>query len=111
LTPSWPELIDAAYLLAASWDLNESAWKTLCVNLGREWAAITVATVAELPPARFTRSSAPRIELRRASYVAGIAKKIAKGEEASVTASWFRHVKQRALKGGIAGAGFSKRLS
>jgi hypothetical protein len=66
-----------------------------------------VATVAELPPARFTRSSAPRIELRRASYVAGIAKKIAKGEEASVTASWFRHVKQRALKG----AGYSKRLS
>jgi hypothetical protein len=50
--------------------------------------------VAELPASTFTRCSAPRIELRRASYIAGIARKMAKGEDVSITASWFRHVKR-----------------
>jgi single stranded DNA-binding protein len=45
--------------------------------------------------------------VERASYVAGIAKKIAKGEEASITASWFRHVKQRALKKDFGAARYS----
>jgi Helix-turn-helix domain len=97
LNPSWPELIDAAYLLALSWDLNETTWKTLCAKLGREWTAITIAMVAELPGSRFTRSHAPRVELKRASYVAGIARKLSKGDDVSVTASWFRHVKRRIL--------------
>jgi hypothetical protein len=53
-----------------------------------------VAMVAELPASTFTRCAAPRIELRRASYIAGIARKMAKGEDVSITASWFRHVKR-----------------
>jgi hypothetical protein len=92
--PPWSDLIDAAYVLAAQYDLNDTTWKTLCGGLGREWAALTVAMVAELPAATFTRCSAPRIELRRASYIAGIARKMAKGEDVSITASWFRHVKR-----------------
>ena len=96
-SPTWRDLINAAFLLASSWDMNAATWKTLCAHLGREWAAITIATVAELPAARFTRSRAPRIELKRASYVAGIARKLAQGENVSVAASWFRHVKRRTL--------------
>jgi hypothetical protein len=92
--PAWTDLIDAAYVLAAQYDLNDTTWKTLCGGLGREWAALTVAMVAELPASTFTRCSAPRIELRRASYIAGIARKMAKGEDVSITASWFRHVKR-----------------
>ena len=96
-SPTWRDLINAAFLLASSWDMNAATWKTLCARLGREWAAITIATVAELPAARFTRSRAPRIELKRASYVAGIARKLARGENASIAASWFRHVKRQTL--------------
>ena len=92
--PDWINLIDAAYVLAAQYDLNDTVWKTLCSGLGREWAALTVAMVAELPPATFTRCAAPRIELRRSSYIAGIARKIVKGEDVSIIASWFRHVKR-----------------
>ena len=92
--PAWNDLIDAAYVLATQYDLNDAIWKTLCGGLGREWAALTVAMVAELPAATFTRCAAPRIEQRRASYIAGIARKLAKGEEISITASWFRHVKR-----------------
>ena len=92
--PAWSDLIDAAYVMAAQYDLNDATWKTLCGGLGREWAALTVAMVAEMPSATFTRSAAPRIEQRRVSYIAGIARKIAKGEDVSITASWFRHVKR-----------------
>jgi 3-methyladenine DNA glycosylase/8-oxoguanine DNA glycosylase len=84
--PAWSDRIDAA-------------WKTLCSGLGREWAALTVAMVAELPADTFTHCGAPRIEQRRASYIAGIARKIAKGEDVSITASWFRHVKRSNLRG------------
>ena len=91
--PTWPDLIEAACHLATRWNLNSRVWQTLCLHLGREWAALTVATVAELPESRFTLSRAPTPELRRAGYVAGIAKKLAKGQEASVAASWFRHIK------------------
>ena len=92
--PSWNDLIDAAYVLAAQYDLNDTTWKTLCGGLGREWAALTVAMVAELPAATFTRCAAPRVELRRASYIAGIAQKMTNGQDVSITASWFRHVKR-----------------
>lgn len=92
--PAWNDLVDAASMLAAQYDLTDTAWKTLCAGLGREWAALTVAMVAELPAATFTRCAAPLIEQRRASYIAGIARKMAKGEDVSITASWFRHVKR-----------------
>jgi hypothetical protein len=92
--PDWTNLIDAAYILAAQYDLNDTVWKTLCNGLGREWAALTVAMVAELPASTFTRCAAPRIELRRSSYISGIARKIVKGEDVSIVASWFRHVKR-----------------
>lgn len=82
----------AAGYLAARWSLHPRIWETLCVHLGREWATLTLATVAELPDSHFTLSRAPTCELRRAGYVAGIAKKLAKGQEVSVAASWFRHL-------------------
>jgi len=92
--PAWNDLIDAAYVLASQYDLNATVWTILCEGLGREWAALTVAIVAELPAETFTRCQAPRIELRRASYIAGIARKMSKGQDVSITASWFRHVKR-----------------
>jgi DNA-binding transcriptional ArsR family regulator len=91
--PSWPEMIEGAYQVAGRWGLNQTAWSTLCQHLGREWAAITVLTVAELPASRFTQSNAPTVDLRRAAYVGGIVKKLKKGEDISVMASWKRHVK------------------
>jgi hypothetical protein len=66
---------------------------TLCQHLGREWAAITVLTVAELPASRFTQSNAPTVDLRRAAYAGGIVKKLKKGQCINVMASWKRHVK------------------
>ncbi len=93
--PSWTDLVDGAYILAAQYDLNDRTWKTLVAGLGREWAALTVAMVAELPASTFTRCKAPRLELRRASYIAGIAKKLSAGQDVSIVASWFRHVKRR----------------
>lgn len=92
--PVWADLVDAGYVLAAQYDLNDTTWRTLVAGLGREWAALTVAMVAELPASTFTRCKAPRIELRRASYIAGIARKLAAGEDVSIVASWFRHVKR-----------------
>ncbi|MDE8347437.1 MAG: replication initiation protein RepC, partial [Acidocella sp.] len=92
--PQWSDLVDASYVLAARFELNDRAWKTLCGGLGREWAALTVAMVAELPAETFTRCAAPSIELRRASYIAGIARKMTAGKDVSITASWFRHVKR-----------------
>lgn len=90
---NWSDLIDAAYVLSENWGMNRATWKSLCANLGREWTAITIAVVAELPAARFTRSNAPSLELKRARYVSGIARKIHKEEEISVAASWLKHVK------------------
>jgi hypothetical protein len=92
--PVWNDLVDAAHALAAQYDLNDATWKTLCGGLGREWATLTVAMVAELPASTFTRCSAPRIEQRRASYIAGIARKMVKDQDVSIAASWFRHVKR-----------------
>jgi hypothetical protein len=86
-------MIDGAYRMAEQWGLNQTAWSTLCHHLGREWTAITVLTIAELPTSRFTQSNAPTIELRRAAYVGGIVKKLKKGQDISVMASWKRHVK------------------
>lgn len=97
--PNWTELTDAGYVLAAQYDLHDGVWQTLCGGLGREWAALTVAMVAELPAETFTRCQAPRIESRRASYIAGIARKIVNGEDVSITASWFRHVKRKKSPG------------
>jgi DNA-binding transcriptional ArsR family regulator len=91
--PSWPSIIESAYHVGGRWGLNQTAWATLCQHLGREWAAITVLTVAELPASRFTQSNAPTVELRRAAYVGGIVKKLKKGQDISVMASWKRHVK------------------
>jgi DNA-binding transcriptional ArsR family regulator len=91
--PSWPAMIEGAYQVAGRWGLNQTAWSTLCQHLGREWAAITVLTVAELPASRFTQSNAPTVDLRRAAYVGGIVKKLKKGQDISVMASWKRHVK------------------
>ncbi len=79
LDPTWFDLIEAAGRLASRWDLHSRVWQTLCLHLGREWAALTVATP----------------ELRRAGYVSGITKKLEKGQAASVAASWFRHLKTR----------------
>nr|WP_295744919.1 hypothetical protein [uncultured Acidocella sp.] len=95
LDPTWFDLIEAAGRLASRWDLHSRVWQTLCLHLGREWAALTVATVAELPNSHFTLSRAATPELRRAGYVSGIAKKLEKGQAASVAASWFRHLKTR----------------
>jgi hypothetical protein len=86
-------MIEGAYQVAGRWGLNQTAWSTLCQHLGREWAAITVLTVAELPASRFTQSNAPTVDLRRAAYVGGIVKKLKKGQDISVMASWKRHVK------------------
>jgi hypothetical protein len=83
--PSWPAMIEGAYQVAGRCGLNQTAWSSLCQHLGREWAAITVLTVAELP--------APTVDLRQAAYVGGIVKKLKKGEDISVMASWKRHVK------------------
>jgi len=94
--PTWPDLVEAAYFLTQQYDLNKRVWETLCLALGREWAALTVALVAEKPPSTFTRCRAPRIELKRASYLAGIARKVVEEpDKVSITASWYRHVKQR----------------
>ena len=94
--PRWPDLIEAAYMLAQHYDLNARVWHTLCLSLGREWAALTVALVAEKPASTFTRCRAPRVELRRASYLAGIARKLVhEPDKVSITASWYRHVKHR----------------
>jgi DNA-binding transcriptional ArsR family regulator len=71
---SWPAMIDGAYRIAERWGLNQTAWSTLCLHLGREWAAITVLTVAELPASRFTQSNAPTIDLRRAAMSAELSK-------------------------------------
>lgn len=87
----WPDLVDAASKLAEKWDLNEIIWGRLCLALGREWAAITVGTVAELPETWFTRSRGQTIGSKRASYVSGIAKKLATNQ-VNITASWFRHM-------------------
>jgi hypothetical protein len=73
--------------------MNQTAWSTLCQHLGREWAAITVLKAAELPASRFTQSNAPTVDLRRAAYVGGIVKKLKRGKDISVMASWKRHVK------------------
>ncbi|MGH7084117.1 MAG: replication initiation protein RepC, partial [Acetobacteraceae bacterium] len=59
--PAWPDLVEAAYALTQQYELNKRVWETLCVVLGREWAALTVALVAEKPPSTFTRCRAPRI--------------------------------------------------
>ncbi|MGH7191193.1 MAG: replication initiation protein RepC, partial [Acetobacteraceae bacterium] len=94
--PAWPDLVEAAYCLTRQYELNKRVWETLCLALGREWAALTVALVAEKPPSTFTRCRAPRIELKRASYLAGIARKLVhEPDKVSITASWYRHVKQR----------------
>jgi hypothetical protein len=104
--PSWPDLVEGAYALAQQYDLNAGVWQTLCLSFGREWAAITVAMVAEKPASAFTRCRAPRIELRRASYLAGIARKLVREpDQVSITASWYRHVKQRTAAAGAAGTG------
>jgi hypothetical protein len=93
--PDWPAVVAAASALAARFDLNQKAWVTLCAYFGREWAAITVAIVAEMPPAAFTRS-APTIEQKRAAYLGGIARKLGNGEDVGITATWFRHIKSKA---------------
>jgi hypothetical protein len=61
-------MIEGAYQVAGRCGLNQTAWSSLCQHLGREWAAITVLTVAELPASRFTQSNAPTVDLRQAAY-------------------------------------------
>lgn len=98
---TWPYIVETAYNLGMTWDLNKSTWNHLCTILGREWAAIVIATVAEIPEKQFTRSNAPTISLKRAAYVSGIVRRLRTGTDDSVAASWFRFVKSNQVKSEI----------
>jgi hypothetical protein len=92
-----PNLFDAAYRIALSWGLHRATWQTLCTHLGRDWTAVAVATVAELPPSRFNSGLEEGSEARRARYLAGIARKLTAGEEVNIGASW----KRLAVRAGV----------
>lgn len=89
------EVFEAAYRLAMNWGLNRRSWQSLCSHLGREWTTVCIATVAELPSSRFNQGLDDDLGSRRARYLAGIARKLATGEDVDITASWRRLVARR----------------
>ncbi len=106
--PGWPELVAAGYAVGAAFGLSPTAWGTLCSGLGREWAALTVGLVANMPATAFTRSHAPTLELKRGAYLGGIARKLERGEDVGIVASWFRQAKKPAALASKAGQYESK---
>jgi hypothetical protein len=96
---TWPAVINAAYAISSTWQLNRTTWGALCAHLGRDWAAIAVAIVAELPESRFTPSKTLTLAQQRARYLAGIVRKIARQQDVNIAASWYRLVKLRQAEG------------
>jgi hypothetical protein len=96
--PTWPDVVDAARHLSIGYGLSEHAWGQLCQGLGREWAAVLVGIVAEKPPESFARSSAPNLGLKRAGYLAGIARKFVRKEEVNILPTWYRHKKAAEIR-------------
>lgn len=97
--PDWSDVVNAARTLSISYGLSEHAWAQICLGLGREWAAVLVGIVAEKPAESFARSSAPDIGLKRAGYLAGIARKFVRKEEVNILPTWYRHKKSVEIKG------------
>lgn len=92
--PTWPDLVAAGHAAGTTFGLSPGAWGTLCSGLGREWAALAVGLVANMPATSFTRSRASTLELKRGAYLGGIARKLERGEDVGIVATWFKQAKK-----------------
>src|ERR1700760_912201 len=69
---SWAALIEAALWLSSEMGINRTLWARACQVMGREYAAVALATVSTRPAGHFT--SGP------GGYFAGMLRKFERGE-------------------------------
>jgi replication initiation protein RepC len=69
--PTWPELVDAAEWLRADLGVSKSLWGEACLAMGRELAAIALATVSTKEAEHFKTSAGGYFHGMVAKHVAG----------------------------------------